>query len=268
MPPLVGDLANDAPWNRMTTDFPTGTVTFLFTDIEGSTQLWERHPEAMQAALARHDVLLREAVEANQGTIIKTTGDGLHGVFASATDAVSAVLAGQRALQAELWPAATPLHVRMALYTGEATLRAGDYYGTAVNRAARLMSVASGGQSLISQATAAVIQDHLPPQAGLLDLGEHRLKDLVRPERVFQLVAPDLPADFPRLKSLNAFPHNLPVQLTSFVGRENEIAEARELLRETHLLTLTGSGGTGKTRLSLQIAAEILPEYPNGAWLV
>jgi predicted ATPase len=130
------------------------------------------------------------------------------------------------------------------------------------------MSVTSGGQSLISQATAAVIQDRLPPQAGLRDLGEHRLKDLVRPERVFQIDAPDLPADFPRLKSLNAFPHNLPVQLSTFVGRETEIAEARRLLSETHLLTLTGSGGTGKTRLSLQLAAEVLPEYPDGAWVV
>ncbi len=253
--------------NLMATDLPSGTVTFLFTDIEGSTQLWERHPVAMQAALARHDALLRQTVEANHGTIIKTTGDELHAVFAAA-DAARAVLSGQRALQAEPWPRDALVRVRMALHTGEADLREGDYYGSAVNRAARLMSVASGGQTLISQSTAAVIQDRLPPEARLLDLGEHALKDLVRPERVYQLTVPDLPAEFPRLKSLNAFPHNLPVQLTSFVGRERELAEARQLLAETHLLTLTGSGGTGKTRLSLQIAAESLPEYPHGAWLV
>jgi predicted ATPase/class 3 adenylate cyclase len=254
--------------NMMTPNLSSGTVTFLFTDVEGSTQLWERHPEAMQSALARHDGLLRAAMAAKHGQVIKSTGDGLHAVFAAAADAAGAVLAGQRTVRAEPWPDTAPLRVRMALHTGEAELRDGDYYGPALNRAARLMAVAAGGQSLISQTTAAVIQDRLPAQVSLRDLGEHCLKDLMRPERVFQIGAPDLPADFPRLRSLNAFAHDLPVQLTSFVGREQEIGETRRLLSETHLLTLTGPGGTGKTRLALQIAAEVMPDFPDGAWLI
>lgn len=252
----------------MTSDLPGGTVTFLFTDIEGSTQLWEKYPEAMKQALARHDALLRSSITACHGEVIKTTGDGLHAVFASAGDAVVAVVAGQRALQAEPWPETGPLRVRMALHTGEAELRDGDYYGAALNRAARLMSVGAGGQILVSQTTAAVIQDHLPTQVGLLDLGEHRLKDLVRPEHVYQIIALELPADFPPLKSLSSFPNNLPVQLTSFIGREHELAETSRLLGATRLLTLIGPGGTGKTRLSLQLAADMLDAFLDGVWLV
>ncbi len=252
----------------MHSNLPSGTVTFLFTDIEGSTQLWEKYPEAMKAALARHDALLHSVIAANRGQIIKMTGDGLHAVLAAAGDAVAAVVAGQRALQAEPWPETGPLRVRMALHTGEAELRDGDYFGAALNRTARLMSVGAGGQILVSQTTAAVIQDRLPAQVSLLDLGEHRLKDLVRPERVFQVIVPDLPTDFPPLKSLGAFPHNLPVQLTSFIGREHDMAETRHLLPATHLLTLTGPGGTGKTRLSLQVAADLLDAFSDGAWLV
>ena len=171
----------------MNSNLPGGTVTFLFTDIEGSTLLWEKHPQAMQGALARHDDLMRGSVEANHGHVIKTTGDGLHAVFASASDAVAAVVTAQSALQAEAWPETGPVRVRMALHTGEAELRAGDYFGTALNRAARLMSVGAGGQILVSQTTAFVIQDRLPPQVSLLDLGEHRLKDLVRPEHIYQI---------------------------------------------------------------------------------
>jgi len=246
----------------------TRTVTFLFTDIEGSTQLWERYPEPMQTALSRHDTLLRVAIENHHGHVIKTTGDGLHAVFDSASDGVAAVLAGQRALRAEAWGATGPLKVRMALHTGEAEARAGDYYGPIVNRAARLMSVGAGGQILLSAVTAELVQGHLAGGLALRDLGEHRLKDLVRPEHVFQLSAPDLPADFPPLRSLNAFPNNLPVQLTSFIGRERELAEAKRLLLTTRLLSLLGPGGTGKTRLSLQLAADCLPSFADGVWFV
>ncbi len=252
----------------MHTSLPSGTVTFLFTDIEGSTQLWETHPEAMKAALARHDDLLRGSVEANHGHVIKTTGDGLHAVFASGSDAVAAVVSAQRALQAEVWPDTGPVRVRMALHTGEAELRAGDYFGTALNRAARLMAVGAGGQILVSQTTASVIQDRLPSQVSLLDLGEHRLKDLVRPEHIHQIIVSDLLSEFPPLKSLSAFPNNLPVQVTSFIGREHDLLETRRLLPATRLLTLIGPGGTGKTRLSLQLAADVLDAFSDGAWLV
>ena len=252
----------------MRTSLPSGTVTFLFTDIEASTHLWDRYPEAMKAALARHDELLRSAVETHHGLVIKKTGDGMHAVFASAVDGVAAVVAGQRSLQAEPWQETGPLRVRMSLHTGEAEQRDGDYFGTAVNRAARLMAVGAGGQILVSQATTAMIQDRLPAGVSLFDLGEHRLKDLVRPEHVFQIGVSDLPSVFPPLKSLSNFPNNLPVQLTSFVGREKEIAEVRRLLATAHLLTLTGPGGTGKTRLALQVAAEVLHEYADGVWLV
>ncbi|MGQ0605160.1 MAG: ATP-binding protein [Anaerolineales bacterium] len=245
---------------------PTGTVTFLFTDIEGSTRLWEEQPEAMQAALAQHDALLRAAVEAHHGHIVKTTGDGCHAAFAVPTDALNAGLAAQRNLQAS--NSQLHLKIRMALHTGEAEARGGDYYGPAVNRAARLMSVASGGQVLISAPTADLVRDNLRADVALRDLGEHRLRDLIRPERIFQAVTPDLPTDFPPLKSLNTFPNNLPVQLTSFVGREKEIAEVKHLLTSTRLLTLIGPGGTGKTRLALQAAADVLSDFAEGVWLI
>ncbi|MGE5249386.1 MAG: adenylate/guanylate cyclase domain-containing protein, partial [Bacteroidota bacterium] len=249
---------------------PTGTVTFLFTDIEGSTRLWEEYPDAMQSALARHDSILHGAVEANGGRVIKSTGDGIHAAFETALGGVCAALAGQQALYSESWNPIAPasLRVRMGVHTGQAERRGGDYFGGTLNRAARLMALAHGGQILLSNTTSDLIREQLPEGVSLRDLGEHRLRDLVRPEHVFQLGHPSLEAEFPPLPSLDAFPNNLPVQLTSFVGREHELVEARDRLASARLLTLIGPGGTGKTRLSLQLAAEVLPEYPDGVWLV
>lgn len=246
----------------------TVTATFLFTDIEGSTQLWERHPEAMKHALAQHDAILLRAIESNNGHLVKTTGDGVLAAFETAVSALTASLAAQQTLHAEVWEEIQMLRVRMGLHTGEAEARADDFFGPALNRTARLMAVGHGGQVLVSAATAGLVRHYLPPDVTLLDLGEHRLKDLIRPEHVFQVVHPALPTDFPPLRSLDAFPNNLPIQLTSFVGRERALADVRELLAGTHLLTLTGSGGTGKTRLSLQLGAEVLPTFRDGVWLV
>jgi predicted ATPase/class 3 adenylate cyclase len=251
-------------------DLPTGTVTFLFTDIEGSTRLWEQHPEAMEAALARHDALAAAIVQQHAGTLVKQRGEGdsLFAVFTRATDAVDAATALQRALCSEPWPTETPLGVRMALHTGEAALREGDYYGAAVNRCARLRAVGHGGQVLLSRTTCDLVREHLPAGASLQDLGSHRLKDLQQPEQIFRLLHPDLPADCLPLRSLESFAHNLPAQLTSFIGREPEMAQVKQFLATTRLLTLTGSGGCGKTRLALQVAADLLEEYPDGVWLV
>lgn len=244
------------------------TATFLFTDIEGSTQLWERHPQAMKQALARHDAILQQAIEAHHGRVVKTTGDGILAAFETAMDALAASLAAQQALHTEAWEDIQTLRVRMGLHTGEAEARADDYFGPALNRAARLMSVGHGGQVLVSASTVALVRDRLPPDVTLLDLGEHRLKDLIRPEHIFQVAHPALLPSFPPLRSLDSYPNNLPIQLTSFVGREQVLAEVRELLARTHLLTLTGPGGTGKTRLSLQLGAEVLPSFKDGVWLV
>jgi predicted ATPase/class 3 adenylate cyclase/Tfp pilus assembly protein PilF len=249
---------------------PSGTVTFLFTDIEGSTRLWEEKPEAMRVALARHDVLLRVAIEANSGIVFKTIGDAFCAAFATAPEALSSALVLQHALLAEAWPDPIRLRVRAALHTGAVELRDNDYFGQPLNRVARLLSAGYGGQILLSDVAQELTRDHLPPAVSLKPLGEHRLRDLARPETVFQLLHPDLPAEFPPLRSLdNAdLPNNLPQQLTSFIGREKESAEVQALLRKTRLLTLTGSGGSGKTRLSLQVAADVLEDYPDGVWLI
>jgi predicted ATPase/class 3 adenylate cyclase len=281
-------------------DLPSGTVTFLLTDIEGSTSLWEHQREAMPAALARHDALLTTAVSLHGGTVVKSRGEGdsLFAVFARPSDAVAAALTAQRALtpppapppaargeggtqhpgqtrtplssEAEEGPEeGVVLRVRMAIHTGEAELRDGDYYGTAVNRCARLRAIAHGGQVLISAATQELVRDSLPADAGLANLGAHRLRDLARPEQVFQLTVPDLPSDFPPLRSLDAHPHNLPLQPTALVGREHEVKQLTDLVRDgTRLVTLTGPGGTGKTRLALQTAAELLDDFADGVFFV
>ena len=253
----------------MAINLPSGTVTFLFTDVEGSTRLWEQFPDAMGQALARHDDLLRQAIEQHGGRIIKYTGDGVHAAFDTAVNGITAALAAQQRLYGAAWDEIGPqrLRVRMGLHTGEAEERSGDYFGPALNRAARLMSVAHGGQTLLSATAAGLVRDQLPEAASLRDLGEHRLRDLIRSERIYQLLHPALPSVFPPLRSLDAFPNNLPVQLTSFIGRERELREARERLASARLLTLIGPGGTGKTRLSLQLAADLLPSFSDGVWL-
>jgi predicted ATPase/class 3 adenylate cyclase len=246
-------------------ELPSGTVTFLFTDLEGSTRLWEEQPDAMRDALARHDAILRTAVESHRGHLVKMTGDGVHAAFTTPRDAVGAAVAAQRALAAEPWGETGPLWVRMGIHTGEAQYRDGDYYGTAVNRAARVMSAAHGGQIVLSQATADLLLDDLSG-LDLVDLGEHRLRDLSRAERLYQIAATGLERDFPRLRSLDAFPGNLPQQVTSFVGRVDEIKSVTVAFEEARLVTLTGVGGVGKTRLALQAAADLLPEHSDGGW--
>jgi class 3 adenylate cyclase len=252
------------------TPLPGGAVTFLLTDIEGSTKLWEQHPEAMEAAVARHDTLAAVIVHQHAGTLVKQRGEGdsLFAVFADPVDAVTAATTLQLALCSEPWPSETPLRVRIALHTGAAALRDGDYYGATVNRCARLRAVAHGGQVLLSRTTRDHVRNCLPEGASLRDLGSHRLKDLQQPEQVYHLLHPDLPSDFPPLRSLEAFAHNLPAQLTSFIGREQAMAEVKQCLATSRLVTLTGSGGCGKTRLALQVAADLLEEYAGGVWLV
>ncbi len=233
-------------------------------------QLWEQHPEEMRIALARHDALLTACIERHAGTVIKSRGEGdsFFAVFNRAADAAAAACDIQRALFAERWPTSTPLRVRIALHLGGTELRNGDYYGPTVNRCARLRAIAHSGQILLSQAVADRAREALPHGVSIQDLGWHRLKDLQQPEHIFQLVCPDLPSDFPTLKSLEAIPNNLPSQLTSFIGREQEMDTVKQLLKATRLLSLIGTGGCGKTRLILQVAADLLEEYPDGVWLI
>ncbi len=247
---------------------PTGTVTFAFTDIEGSTARWERDRAAMQTAVRRHDELMRAAIAARDGVVFKTVGDAFCAAFARPEEAVAAMLDAQLALAAEDFSAVDGLPVRAAIHTGTADERDGDYFGPAVNRVARLLAIGHGGQVLVSGVTADLVQGDLPSQASLRDLGEHRLRDLARPEYVYQLVAPDLGADFPALRSLDALPNNLPLQLKSFVGREREIAAISALIEKHRLVTLVGSGGVGKTRTSLQVAANLLDGSGDGVWFI
>jgi predicted ATPase/class 3 adenylate cyclase len=249
---------------------PTGTLTFLFTDIEGSTRLWEHDAPAMQAALARHDELLKLAIEERGGYVFKTVGDAFCAVFPTASDALEAALEIQRRLLSSEWEQSEPLRVRMALHTGAAEERDGDYFGPPVNRVARLLSAAHGGQVLLSLPTQELVRDQLLVGTTLRDLGEHRLKDLFRPERVFQLSAPELPSEFPPLRTLEAYRNNLPLQPTPLIGRENEVSEVCDLLggEATRLLTLTGPGGIGKTRVALQAAADLLEDFTDGAFFV
>nr|MBA2565248.1 tetratricopeptide repeat protein [Gemmatimonadota bacterium] len=249
---------------------PTGTITFLATDIQGSTELWERHRSAMASALARHDALLEDAIGGHGGRIFKNVGDGLFAAFDAAPPAIAAALAAQRSLVATEWPTPDPIRVRMALHSGQAERRGGDYLGPPINRVARILAAGHGGQVLLSQAVERLAADSLPDGALLRDLGKRALKDLTGPERIFQLVTADLPGEFPPLNTLDARPHNLPAQTTPLIGREEELAELRGLLhdRGVRLVTLLGPGGTGKTRLALQVAAEVIDDYKDGVWHV
>ena len=247
---------------------PTGTVTFLFTDIEGSTRLLESLGDAYTAVLERHHALLREAIAAGEGTEVSTEGDAFFAVFPSASKAVAAVAQAQRALAAEAWPSGVAVRVRMGLHSGEGMLGGDSYVGLDVHRAARVAAAGHGGQVLVSGATQLLAAGGLPDGVSFDDLGQHRLKDLSRPEHLWQLVIGGLTSDFPPLRTLDATPNNLPLQLTSFLGREREVAEVLELLAGHRLVTLTGPGGTGKTRLGLQVAAEATDRFEGGVYFV
>jgi predicted ATPase/class 3 adenylate cyclase len=247
---------------------PTGTVTFLFTDIEGSTRLLQELGDVYPALLADHDRLLRAAFAEAGGSTFGSEGDAQFAVFESAPAALVAAVAAQRALAAHEWPGGAKVRVRMGLHTGEGTVRDDNYVGLDVHRTARIAAVGHGGQVLLSEATRGLVEHHLPDGVELRDLGRHRLKDLAEPEHLHETVIAGLPSAFPPLRSLDATPNNLPTQMTSFVGRAREVAEARRLLHGTRLLTLTGPGGTGKTRLSLQVAAEEISDYTDGVYFV
>jgi class 3 adenylate cyclase len=238
---------------------PSGTVTFLFTDIEGSTRLWQEAPEAMRRALERHDAVVRAAIDGHGGYVFSTGGDGFGVAFARSGDALAAAAEAQAELAMEAWPKDADIRVRMGLHTGEVSERDGNYFGTPVNQAARLMAVGHGGQVLCSQVTASLVG----AEVRLVDLGEHRLRDLSAPMRVFQVGG----GTFAPLRSLDVLPGNLPSLASSFVGRELELTAVVTELGAQRFVTLTGVGGVGKTRLALQVAAEVLPGFRDGAWV-
>jgi predicted ATPase/class 3 adenylate cyclase len=246
----------------------SSVTTVLFTDIAGSTRLWAEQPERMKAALAQHDTMSRAAVESHGGVVVKTTGDGIHAAFDDPSAAVAAALELQLALSDAARTSGVVLPIRCGLHVGVVERRDNDVFGTPVNRAARIMSVAHGGQVLLSRPVADLIRDRLPPDVALRDIGSVRLRDLAGPEHLFQVVHAQLRRDFPALRSLESVPNNLPEQLTSFIGRERELGEIEELLSKSRLLVLRGAGGIGKTRLALQAAAEVIEDYPDGVWFI
>ena len=251
------------------TSLPTGTVTFLISDIQASTAAWDRNPEAMKEALARHDAIFEEAVAAQKGAIVESgrEGDSLLCVFTTAAEAVRSALDVQLGLSRERWPDGAEIAVRVALHTGEPDLRGAHYHGPVVYRAARLLATAHGGQIVVSSTTRDLVVDNLPPGVSLRDLGLHLLKDLSRAEQVFQLVDPQLPSEFPPLRSPERPRTNLPVPMTSYLGRADEFLELAGMLRDNRLVTITGAGGLGKTRTALEVAGALLEEYPDGVWL-
>jgi predicted ATPase/class 3 adenylate cyclase/Tfp pilus assembly protein PilF len=247
---------------------PSGTITFLFTDIEGSTRLLQQLGERYARLLAEQEQLLRETWSSHHGIVLGTQGDSFFVAFSNVMDAIHAVVRSQRALAAHRWEDDVAVRVRMGLHTGEAQITELGYVGIDVHRAARIAAAAHGGQILLSQSTHDLVASQLPSGLTLQDLGKHRLKDLRQPRQLFQLVIPDLPTEFPPIKSLDALLNNLPMQLTSFIGRQKELSELQDLLKSTHLLTLTGPGGSGKTRLALQVASEMIDQFRNGVFFI
>ena len=267
-------------------DIPSGTVTFLFTDIEGSTKLAQAYPDKWETLREEHHAILKEAIESNNGCVFQTIGDASCAAFHKAGDALRAAIEAQQAITrmndeggrlnvgAEnssfiLHNSSLSLKVRMGIHTGEAEARNGEYRGyLTLSMIQRVMSAGHGGQILLSSASENLLRGQLPADVSLRDMGAHKLKDIPQPARIFQVVAPDLQSEFPALRALDVFPNNLPAQLTSFIGREKEIRDATQMLKQSRLLTLTGSGGTGKTRLSLQVASNILKQFKDGVWLI
>src|SRR5262245_3444823 len=254
-------------------NLPSGTVTFLFTDIEGSTKLAQDYPDGLPSLLARHREILQGSIQAQNGYIFQIVGDSFSAACHSPKDGLKAALTEKGQLQNESWAPAS-VKVRMGIHTGAAQLAddpgiQGPYSGYAtIALTQRIMSVAHGGQILVSQSTYELTRDEMAGKSQFVDMGEHHIKSILRPVRLYQLNAPDLPSHFPPLKTLDYSPHNLPAQLTSFIGREKEIAEIKSLLHAARLVTLTGSGGTGKTRLSQEVGAQELTDFPSGVWLI
>lgn len=257
--PAAAPAARDGAHPGSPTGLPSGTVSFLFTEVDGSGKLWEQHPVDMRVALQRHDELLRAAIEESGGHVFSRAGDCFAAAFARVGDAVAATSRAQRSLADEGWPPSCPIRVRMGLHVGEAQERDGNYFGAAVKRAARIMAAGHGGQVLASSAVAAVAEGH-----DLVDLGDHRLNDLTAGEHLFQVGG----QSFPPLRTLDAIRHNLPVERTLLVGREREIEQVRELVRDHRLVMLLGIGGTGKTRLATAVAADQAENFVDGVWFV
>lgn len=260
------ELSAASPFEQGPNSIPSGTVTFLFTDVEGSTSRWDQHHDSMTDAIARHDVLLRAEIERYGGFVFKTVGDAFCAAFARPHQALHAALSSQRRLSDEDFSAVGGLRVRMGIHLGIAVERDRDYFGSTVNRAARIMSIGHGGQVLVSDDVRNALADDLPTDVSFVDLGMRRLKDLMQPERVWQLSVPGLPSDFAPLNSLDARPNNLPVQLTRLLGRERDLDDVKRLLAAHPLVTIAGAGGVGKTRLALQVGADTIDRYANGVW--
>jgi predicted ATPase/class 3 adenylate cyclase/Flp pilus assembly protein TadD len=256
------------PKSKKPVSLPSGTVSFLFTDIEGSTRRWETHRAQMQHAVKRHDELIRAISTKHGGVVFKTIGDAFCIAFGRPEDALGAALDAQNILGGEDFTGVDGLRARMAIHTGTADERDGDYFGPTVNRVARLLAVGHGGQVLVSGTAADLLQGSMPARTSLRDLGEHLLRDLARPEQVYQVVSPGLPEIFPALRSLGALPNNLPRQATTFIGRDEELTEIKALLAKSQLVTLVGTGGVGKTRTALQVGADLLDGSGDGVWFV
>lgn len=244
------------------------TLTFLFTDIEGSSRLWEQHPSSMGEAIEQHDFLLRNTIEKNGGHVFKTVGDATYAAFPTAQDAMDAAAESQRRLVEMNWGDIGLLKVRMGLHTGAAEYRNDDYFGPVLNRVSRISSSAHGGQTLLSELTSNLLRDDLPPGITLREIGELHLRNLSRPEYIFQAVIDGLPNDFPPLRASATLPNNLPPQSTRLIGRTEHSRQVQELLRSTRLLTLVGAGGSGKTRLALEASMPLIEEFPAGVWLI